>query len=352
MERLPPSMRKRLYSLPQQIGPSKASIMDEEEEEEGGGEGQDARRKSIKLKPLPSPSAAPGGVRGLGAAAAAAAAAEPSRPGGCAAGGDAAESAEGAAGCRAGSTKSSTNGDCRRFKGSLSSLAGRHPLHDSAEERRLIGSEGDAASPGEEGSPPPSLLETEPGPPEPAASTPADAQPQAASAFVKVEAGEGEGDGGCSGGDQISPEEELRLGQAGFMQRQFGAMLQPGVNKFSLRMFGSQKAVEREQERVKSAGFWIIHPYSDFSLVAYGSCKLCEGHGGLLLQVENGYAAEKAPVTSMERAKPSAASFWHAHHSMMTWKYGSGWFTVDFLPVCLSGNPSEAKQTAVIKMNT
>uniref|UniRef100_A0A8P0TUV6 Hyperpolarization activated cyclic nucleotide gated potassium channel 4 n=1 Tax=Canis lupus familiaris TaxID=9615 RepID=A0A8P0TUV6_CANLF len=58
--------------------------------------------------------------------------------------------------------------------------------------------------------------------------------------------------------------ELARLGQAGFMQRQFGAMLQPGVNKFSLRMFGSQKAVEREQERVKSAGFWIIHPYSDF----------------------------------------------------------------------------------------
>ncbi|XP_039372065.1 potassium/sodium hyperpolarization-activated cyclic nucleotide-gated channel 2 isoform X2 [Mauremys reevesii] len=48
------------------------------------------------------------------------------------------------------------------------------------------------------------------------------------------------------------------------MQRQLGAMLQPGVNKFSLRMFGSQKAVEREQERVKSAGAWIIHPYSDF----------------------------------------------------------------------------------------
>ncbi|XP_021565768.1 potassium/sodium hyperpolarization-activated cyclic nucleotide-gated channel 4, partial [Carlito syrichta] len=62
----------------------------------------------------------------------------------------------------------------------------------------------------------------------------------------------------------ILPEAEARLGQAGFMQRQFGAMLQPGVNKFSLRMFGSQKAVEREQERVKSAGFWIIHPYSDF----------------------------------------------------------------------------------------
>ncbi|XP_076826707.1 uncharacterized protein LOC143473545 isoform X2 [Brachyhypopomus gauderio] len=47
-------------------------------------------------------------------------------------------------------------------------------------------------------------------------------------------------------------------------QRQFGAMLQPGVNKFSLRMFGSHKAVAMEQERLKSAGVWIIHPYSDF----------------------------------------------------------------------------------------
>ncbi|XP_043933634.1 potassium/sodium hyperpolarization-activated cyclic nucleotide-gated channel 1 [Protopterus annectens] len=52
--------------------------------------------------------------------------------------------------------------------------------------------------------------------------------------------------------------------QSGFMQRQFESMLQPGVNKFSLRMFGSQKAVEKEQERVKTAGYWIIHPYSDF----------------------------------------------------------------------------------------
>ncbi|RXM33111.1 Potassium/sodium hyperpolarization-activated cyclic nucleotide-gated channel 4 [Acipenser ruthenus] len=52
--------------------------------------------------------------------------------------------------------------------------------------------------------------------------------------------------------------------QSTYMQRQFAAMLQPGVNKFSLRMFGSHKAVELEQARVKSAGSWIIHPYSDF----------------------------------------------------------------------------------------
>ncbi|XP_072427745.1 potassium/sodium hyperpolarization-activated cyclic nucleotide-gated channel 1-like isoform X2 [Chiloscyllium punctatum] len=48
------------------------------------------------------------------------------------------------------------------------------------------------------------------------------------------------------------------------MQSHFTALLQPGVNKFSLRMFGSQKGVEKEQQRVKTAGYWIIHPYSDF----------------------------------------------------------------------------------------
>uniref|UniRef100_A0A8C7E8Y3 Hyperpolarization activated cyclic nucleotide gated potassium and sodium channel 2 n=1 Tax=Nothoprocta perdicaria TaxID=30464 RepID=A0A8C7E8Y3_NOTPE len=74
--------------------------------------------------------------------------------------------------------------------------------------------------------------------------------------------------GGAKAGEEAAGDEaageEARGSQASFMQRQFGAMLQPGVNKFSLRMFGSQKAVEREQERVKSAGAWIIHPYSDF----------------------------------------------------------------------------------------
>nr|XP_025971769.1 potassium/sodium hyperpolarization-activated cyclic nucleotide-gated channel 4 isoform X3 [Dromaius novaehollandiae] len=233
MDKLPPSMRKRLYSLPQQIGP-KASIMDEEEDSD-----KDTRRKSIRLKPLPSPSA--GSTRALGG--------DPGR------GGDPGllETEAGGKGA-----KTSTNGDCRRFKGSLSSLTSRH-LHDAAEERRLIGGEGEPASPGEDRSPPGSG-EPEPGLPAPPASPPEPQQqppPRACSSTsIKVEGG--------GGADQITPDEEQRLGQAGFMQRQFGAMLQPGVNKFSLRMFGSQKAVEREQERVKSAGFWIIHPYSDF----------------------------------------------------------------------------------------
>uniref|UniRef100_A0A803YPE7 Hyperpolarization activated cyclic nucleotide gated potassium channel 4 n=1 Tax=Meleagris gallopavo TaxID=9103 RepID=A0A803YPE7_MELGA len=233
MDKLPPSMRKRLYSLPQQIGP-KASIMDEEEDSD-----KDTRRKSIRLKPLPSPSA--GSTRALGG--------DPGR-------GEDPGLVETEAGSKG--AKTSTNGDCRRFKGSLSSLTSRH-LHDAAEEKRLIGGEGEPASPGEDKSPSGSG-ETQglPAPPPPASPPEPQQQPLRAcsSTSIKVEGG-----GGC---DQITPDEEQRLGQAGFMQRQFGAMLQPGVNKFSLRMFGSQKAVEREQERVKSAGFWIIHPYSDF----------------------------------------------------------------------------------------
>ncbi|XP_053320988.1 potassium/sodium hyperpolarization-activated cyclic nucleotide-gated channel 4 [Spea bombifrons] len=226
MDRLHPSMRKRLYSLPQHIG-SKASIMDEEE-----GEERDTWRKSIKLKPLPSPSA----LRRI----------DP-RPGSK----DShlvMETDMGKA------HRTSSNGDCRRFTGSLSSIAscGRH-LHDSdpSEGRRLI-SEGDI-SPTEEKSP---TLDPAPGESGIGCSrtSQADSQPWSSdlnSSSVKVEAREQT----LCGGDEE---------QRSFMHRQFGALLQPGVNKFSLRMFGSQKAVEKEQDRVKSAGFWIIHPYSDF----------------------------------------------------------------------------------------
>lgn len=59
-------------------------------------------------------------------------------------------------------------------------------------------------------------------------------------------------------------EEGVIPDQSTFLQRQFSSLLQPGVNKFSLRMFGSAKGVAAEQQRVKSFGVWIIHPYSDF----------------------------------------------------------------------------------------
>ncbi|XP_061753475.1 potassium/sodium hyperpolarization-activated cyclic nucleotide-gated channel 1-like isoform X3 [Nerophis ophidion] len=66
----------------------------------------------------------------------------------------------------------------------------------------------------------------------------------------------GEDDDGC--------DDHAILDQSTYFQKQFGSMLQPGVNKFSLRIFGSQKGVAAEQARVKSFGVWIIHPYSDF----------------------------------------------------------------------------------------
>uniref|UniRef100_A0A8C5HET6 Potassium/sodium hyperpolarization-activated cyclic nucleotide-gated channel 3-like n=1 Tax=Gouania willdenowi TaxID=441366 RepID=A0A8C5HET6_GOUWI len=228
MERLHSSMRKRLYSLPQQIG-HKASIMGEGEDAD-----KDTRRKSIRMKPLPSPTYG-GSCKGIG------------------------ETKSGESVIMETDIgkpmKTSSNGDCRRFRGSLSSITSRH-MHDSnsAEERRLI-TEGEV-TPSEE-SPTGALSDGLPeqdaqGTDDGEEGANSDSPEQQQSGFIKLD-----------GIDQILPDDE-RLYQAGFIHRQLGAMLQPGVNKFSLRMFGSEKAVEREQERVKSAGFWIIHPYSDF----------------------------------------------------------------------------------------
>uniref|UniRef100_A0A672LMS1 Potassium/sodium hyperpolarization-activated cyclic nucleotide-gated channel 3-like n=1 Tax=Sinocyclocheilus grahami TaxID=75366 RepID=A0A672LMS1_SINGR len=186
---------------------------------------KDTRRKSVKMKHLPSPSST-GSSKGVSEAKSGDAETDVGRP-----------------------FRTNVNGDCRRFRGSLSSITSRHaPDADLAEQRCLIGD----ASPEDDGP----LEQPGPGESQGAQGGRGDGAQQAPSeeqsTFVKLE-----------GIDQIMPDDE-QLYQAGFMHRQFGAMLQPGVNKFSLRMFGSEKAVEREQERVKSAGFWIIHPYSDF----------------------------------------------------------------------------------------
>uniref|UniRef100_A0A4W4GC05 Cyclic nucleotide-binding domain-containing protein n=1 Tax=Electrophorus electricus TaxID=8005 RepID=A0A4W4GC05_ELEEL len=195
---------------------------------------KDTRRKSIRMKPLQSPTSA-GSCRVFGETKSGDAVimeTDIGRP-----------------------MKSSSNGDCRRFRGSLSSITSRH-VHDSdsAEEKRLI-TEGDV-TPSEESPPGAIGGSTEQGAQGGASGggtgVSQHGTPDPQSGFVKLD-----------GIEQILPDDE-RYYQAGFMHRQFGAMLQPGVNKFSLRMFGSEKAVEREQERVKSAGFWIIHPYSDF----------------------------------------------------------------------------------------
>ncbi|KAM4618588.1 potassium/sodium hyperpolarization-activated cyclic nucleotide-gated channel 3-like [Polymixia lowei] len=218
MERFQSSMRKRLYSLPQNIG-QKPSVIDE-----GDNGDKDTKRKTIRLKHLSASSPA-SSCRSV----------------------EEAKSVDLETDI---TVKTNLNGDCRLFKGSISSITGRHPLgSDPVEQRRLI-PEADA-----------SVNESFPGEHGPGAQQGAmggrsgeTGRPPVfdQSSFIKLE-----------GSEQIMPEDD-RLYQAGFMHRQFGAMLQPGVNKFSLRMLGSERAVEHERERVKSAGFWIIHPYSDF----------------------------------------------------------------------------------------
>ncbi|XP_065138197.1 potassium/sodium hyperpolarization-activated cyclic nucleotide-gated channel 2 [Paramisgurnus dabryanus] len=77
-------------------------------------------------------------------------------------------------------------------------------------------------------------------------------------------------------------EERVFGNQPTFLQRQFSSLLQPGVNKFSLRMFGSAKGVAAEQERVKAFGVWIIHPYSDFRFY-WDLVMLCLMMGNLVI---------------------------------------------------------------------
>ncbi|CAM9482725.1 unnamed protein product [Lampetra planeri] len=200
MERL----RKRLYSSARHKEP----ILDREESGGGGSHGDAERGRGIRLRALPSPNL--GGGPDEGAARAARAASGPPPPPAAAA---------------APSSSSSSS----------SSSTVRHPSvaflkADSGEQILCApGGGGGGVTQGMSGTP----------------------------------GGVGVGIGGPGGvGDEGIG--ETRGSQASFMQRQFSTMLQPGVNKFSLRMFGSQKAVEREQERVKLAGLWIIHPYSDF----------------------------------------------------------------------------------------
>ncbi|KAF7663748.1 hypothetical protein LDENG_00202120 [Lucifuga dentata] len=216
MEKLQSSMRKRLYSLPQNIG-QKPCMTDE-----GDNGDKDTKRKSIHLKHFSSPSPA----SSCGSF-------EEARSG----------DLEGDV-----TVKTNLNGDCRFFKGSISSITGRHPPgSDPAEQRHLIPEADDNESfPDEHGTGARQL------PAGDQSGTTGRTSVFDQSTFIKLE-----------GAEQIIPEDD-RLYQAGFMHRQFGAMLQPGVNKFSLRMLGSERAVEHERERVKSAGFWIIHPYSDF----------------------------------------------------------------------------------------
>ncbi|XP_072099985.1 potassium/sodium hyperpolarization-activated cyclic nucleotide-gated channel 2 [Mobula birostris] len=222
MDKLRPTMRRRLYSLPQHIGP-KSSIMDEEDDNE-----EDTRSKSIRMKAM---SSTPGGGGSRGHNNNDSKQGEPNR-------GEAETVVN---------MKCNTNGDIRMTQGSQSSI--NRAEHDKGEEKKPD-MEGGGSLQNEEKKENKVAFSAAPS----RKSSQLQQQERNSVSFLMSE-----------GAEQILAEDGEQSGsQASFMQRQFGAMLQPGVNKFSLRMFGSQKAVEREQERVKSAGAWIIHPYSDF----------------------------------------------------------------------------------------
>lgn len=165
------------------------------------------------------------------------------------------------------------NGDCRRdptSSGSLSSLISRQERQadgvttPAAEDGKAAPMDGAVTSAGSLSQGPGAEVKT----------TAASEKKDSRVSFSNAPTGKGQTPGQQSrnsvtfskaeDGSQIGPDDGESRGNQTYMQRQFSSMLQPGVNKFSLRMFGSQKAVEKEQERVKSAGNWIIHPYSDF----------------------------------------------------------------------------------------
>uniref|UniRef100_A0A8B9HPR7 Cyclic nucleotide-binding domain-containing protein n=1 Tax=Astyanax mexicanus TaxID=7994 RepID=A0A8B9HPR7_ASTMX len=163
-----------------------------------------------------------------------------------------------------GGTKCNKNGECRRDSGT-SSLRSIMSRQDGGPRRAACNSTASADGPGTPAGDRDHQDKRDPrvsfsNAPSRKASSAAHGgqQPRSSVTFLKSE------DGVQAAPAAGTEDGEARGSQASFMQRQFGSMLQPGVNKFSLRMYGSQKAVEREQERVKSAGNWIIHPYSDF----------------------------------------------------------------------------------------
>ncbi|XP_064786757.1 potassium/sodium hyperpolarization-activated cyclic nucleotide-gated channel 1-like [Oncorhynchus masou masou] len=235
MDKFHSSMRKRLYSLPQNIGQKgSVSVMVDDGGDYGGGD-KDTKKKStgIRLKSLPPPG--------------------PSSPTSSWKSNGDRDPKSGPAGDLETDVaiKNNLNGDCRLVRGRLSSITGRHTLgSDPAEQRRLI-SEADTGANEESYPGGGELGEQDAG--GRSASVHRRSSVFDQSTFIKLE-----------GTEPIMSDEAEQLYRAGFMHRQFGAMLQPGVNKFSLRMLGSERAVEHERERVKSAGFWIIHPYSDF----------------------------------------------------------------------------------------
>lgn len=67
--------------------------------------------------------------------------------------------------------------------------------------------------------------------------------------------------------DQTCPNAEFLQPAEKPPRRSFNGSMVVPVNKMSIKLYGSEKAVLREQARMMQAGKWIVHPYSNFRFI-------------------------------------------------------------------------------------
>lgn len=77
-------------------------------------------------------------------------------------------------------------------------------------------------------------------------------------------------------GDEISlfgiprepdPMHDIQVRKPSFIEIHFLSMFQPTENRIAMKLFGSKKALQDEQNRQRAAGLLIIHPLSKFRYI-------------------------------------------------------------------------------------
>ena len=75
--------------------------------------------------------------------------------------------------------------------------------------------------------------------------------------------------------EELSPFRELETSTCrvsssptNYLRDQIVAFFQPSDNKLAMKLFGNKNALMKEKLRQSAAGNWVIHPCSNFRLVA------------------------------------------------------------------------------------
>jgi len=78
--------------------------------------------------------------------------------------------------------------------------------------------------------------------------------------------------------EEMSPFRELEAthrasnSPTNYLRDQIVAFFQPSDNKLAMKLFGNKNALIKEKLRQRAAGNWVIHPCSNFRLVACHRC--------------------------------------------------------------------------------